>query len=177
MTQVTPHCDCDPIGRFGEQQTFLLEAIMIGQSQAYWLRAVSLWFLLMAAETLQGLWSVKLLTAWLGREVAGDDGVFTGALIFLLIAFVCLDWIPARDAPTLLLVGSTWTALTMAYQLMLGHLVFDRTWSEVAGDFDLFHGRVLPPGLIALLFAPLLAARLRVRTCVPSVQHAAGRKP
>ena len=149
---------------------------MIGQSQAYWLRALGLWFLLMAAETLQGLWCVKVLTVWLPGTKLCDFGVFTGSLIILLIAFVCLDWIPARDAPTLLLVGSTWAVLTIAYELLLGRLAFDRSWNEIAADFDLFHGSLLPLGLIALLFAPLLAARLRGRVGW-STPHAAGRKP
>jgi len=35
---------------------------MIREQQAYWLRAVGLWFLLMVAETLQGLWRMKVLT-------------------------------------------------------------------------------------------------------------------
>jgi len=149
---------------------------MIGQSQAYWLRAVGLWFLLMAAETLQGLWCVKLLTVWLPGTKLCDFGVLTGSLILLLIAFVCLDWIPARDAPTLLLVGSTWTVLTIAYELLLGRLAFDRSWNEIAADFDLVHGSLLPLGLIALLFAPLLAARLRGRIGC-SAPHMAGRRP
>jgi hypothetical protein len=68
-----------------------------------------------------------------------------------------------RDAPTLLLVGSTWAVLTIAYELFLGRLAFDRSWNEIAPDFDLFHGSLLPLGLTALLFAPLLAARLRGR--------------
>jgi hypothetical protein len=149
---------------------------MIGQSQAYWLRALGLWFLLMAAETLQGLWRVKLLTGWLGDEFARDAGVFTGSLILLLIAFVCLDWIQARDRSTQLLVGSTWVALTIAYDVALGRLAFDRSWSEIAAGFDLFHGRLLPFGLAFLLFAPLLAARLRGRIGRP-VPHAVSRTP
>ena len=149
---------------------------MIGQSHAYWFRALGLWFLLMAAETLQGLWYVKLLTVWLPGTKLCDVGVFTGSLIILLIVFVCLDWIPARDAPTLLLVGSTWAVLTTAYELLLGRLAFDRSWNEIAADFDLIHGSLLPLGLTALLFVPLLAARLRGRIGW-STPHAAGRKP
>ena len=148
---------------------------MIREGQAYWLRAVGLWFLLMAAETLQGLWRVKVLAIWIGDEFARDVGVFTGSLIILLIAFACIDWIPARDAGTLLRVGSTWVVLTIGYELALGRFAFDRPWNEIASDFDLFHGRMLPLGLIFLLFAPLLAAWLRVRIGT-AARHAAGRQ-
>ena len=57
---------------------------MMRESHAYWLRAVGLWLLLMAAETLQGLWRVKVLGLWIGDEFAWDVGVFTGSLIILL---------------------------------------------------------------------------------------------
>jgi hypothetical protein len=136
---------------------------MVRESAAYWLRAVGLWSLLMAAETLQGLWRVKVLAVWIGDEFARDVAVFTGSLIILLIAFVCIDWIPAHDARTLLRVGATWVVLTIGYELALGRFAFDRSWSEIASDFDLFHGRLLPLGLLFLFFAPVLAAWLRGR--------------
>jgi hypothetical protein len=136
---------------------------MIRESQAYWLRAVGLWFLLVAAETLQGLWRVKVLAIWIGDAFARDVGVFTGSLIILLITLPCIDWIPAHDARTLLRVGATWVVFTIGYELALGRLAFDRSWSEIASDFDLVHGRLLPLGLLFLLFAPLLATWLRGR--------------
>ena len=145
---------------------------MIRENEAYWLRAIGLWLLLMAAETLQGLWRVKVLTVWIGDEFAKDVGVFTGSLIILLITFACIGWIPARRARTLLLVGWTWVVLTVGYELALGRFVFDRSWSELASDFDLFRGRLLPLGLLFLLFSPLLAARLRGRIGTPA-RHAA----
>jgi len=146
---------------------------MIRESQAYWLRAVGLWLLLMAAETLHGLWRVKVLAVWIGYEFASDVAVFAGSLIILLITFACIDWIPARDTRTLLLVGSTWVVLTIGYELALGRIAFDRSWSEIASDFDLFHGRLLPLGLLFLLFSPLLAAWLRGRVGT-AVRHAVG---
>jgi hypothetical protein len=136
---------------------------MVRESEAYWLRAVNLWSLLMAAETLQGLWRVKVLALWIGDEFARDVAVFTGSLIILLIAFVCIDWIPAHDARTLLRVGATWVVLTIGYELALGRFAFDRSWSEIASDFDLFRGRLLPLGLLFLFFAPVLAAWLHGR--------------
>ena len=148
---------------------------MIRENQAYWLRAVGLWFLLMAAETLQGLWRVKVLALWMGDEFARDVVVFTGSLIILLITFACIDWIPARDTRTLLLVGSTWMVLTIGYEMALGRIAFDRSWSEIASDFDLFQGKLLPLGLVFLLFAPLLTAWLRGRIGT-AARHAAGRQ-
>ena len=134
---------------------------MLTERSAYWLRAVGLWFLLMMAETLHGLWRAKVLAVWIGEVAARDVSVFTGSLIILLITFACIGWIPSRNTRTLLLVGVTWVFLTIGFEVVLGRLAFGRSWSDVASDFDLFHGRLLPLGLLFLLFAPLIAARWR----------------
>lgn len=133
---------------------------MMRERQAYWLRAVGLWLMLMAAETLHGLWRVKVLAIWLGDEFARDVAVFTGSLIILLITFACIGLIPARDVRTLLLVGASWVALTIGYEVALGRFAFDRSWSDIATDFDFSRGRLFPLGLLLLLLSPLIAARL-----------------
>jgi hypothetical protein len=76
------------------------------ESISYWFRALALWFVLMTAETLHGLWRVKFLAVWIGDDAARDVSVFTGSLVIALIAWACIGWIPARNAQTLLLVGS-----------------------------------------------------------------------
>ena len=53
---------------------------MSWESRSYWLRAVGLWFLLMLAETIHGLWRVKVLALWIGDAAARDVSVFTGSL-------------------------------------------------------------------------------------------------
>ena len=147
---------------------------MVREREAYWFRAVGLWVLLMAAETVQGLWRAKVLAIWLGDEFARDVGVFTGSLIILLIVFACIGWISARDPKDLLMIGATWVALTIGYEAVLGRIAFARAWSEIAADFDVTQGRLLPFGLLVLLFAPLLAARVRGRVRI-AAGHAAGR--
>ena len=85
MTRVTRLGDVPPTQPFtGKRRSWLLKGCAIfRESQAYWLRAVGLWALLMAAETLQGLWRVKVLAVWIGDEFARDVGVFTGSLVAL----------------------------------------------------------------------------------------------
>ena len=133
---------------------------MSRENRSYWLRAVALWFLLMVAETLHGLWRAKVLATWIGDAAARDVSVFTGSFVILLITFACIGWIPARSARTLVLVGFTWVVLTIAYELALGRFAFHRSWGEIMSDFDLPHGRLLPVGLLFLMFSPLLAVRV-----------------
>jgi hypothetical protein len=140
------------------------------ENRAYWFRAVGLWFLLMIAESLHGAWRAKVLSLWIGDAAARDVSVFTGSLVILLITFACIGWIAARRTRTLLLVGLTWVVLTIGYELVLGRFVFHHSWAEIGSDFDLSHGRLFPIGLLFVMFAPLLAARLRGRTGKPAPQ-------
>ena len=114
-------------------------------------------------KTLLGLWRVRVLSERLGAEVTRDVGVFTGSLVVLLITFVCVDWMPAREVRTLLAIGATWVALICGYEVAMGRLVFQFSWNEVVAEFNPLQGRLLSLGLAFLLFAPLLAARLRAR--------------
>ena len=148
---------------------------MMSENRTYWFRAIALWFLLMMAETLHGLWRARVLAVWIGDAAARDVSVFTGSLVILLVTWACIGWIPARSARTLLLLGFTWVVLTIAYELGLGRLVFHQTWTEIASDFDLLHGRLPPIGLLFLMFSPLLAALLRGRVACPA-REAIGRR-
>ena len=133
---------------------------MYRENRAYWWRAIGLWFVLMAAETLNGLWRAKVLALWIGDAAARNVSVFTGSIVILLITFACIGWIPAQRVRTLLLIGMCWVLLTIAYEFTLGYFAFHRPLGDIASDFDLWHGRLLPIGLAVLLFAPLFAARV-----------------
>jgi hypothetical protein len=133
-----------------------------------WSRAVALWVFLMTAETLHGLWRMKVLAIWIGDAAARNVGVFTGSFVILVITCACIGWIPARSARTLLFVGFTWVLLTIGYELALGRFVFGRSWTEIAAEFDVPHGRLFPMGLLFLMFSPLLAAALRGRIASPT---------
>lgn len=141
------------------------------ENRAYWWRAIGLWFVLMAAETLNGLWRAKVLAPWIGDAAARDVSVFTGSIVILLITFAAIGWIPAHSVRTLLLIGATWVLLSVAYEFALGYLVFHRPLADIASDFDLFQGRLLPIGLLVLLLAPLLAARVLRATPSSSASH------
>jgi hypothetical protein len=141
---------------------------MSWESRSYWLRAVGLWFFLMLAETLHGLWRVKVLDLWTGDAAARDISVFTGSLVILLITLACIGLIAARSARTLVLVGFTWMVLTIAYELALARFVFHLSWAEIASDFNLSQGSLLPIGLLFLMFSSLLATRLRRQLTEPA---------
>jgi hypothetical protein len=125
------------------------------------LRAFALWLLLMTAEFVHGVWRAKVLALWLGDFPARQVCVFTGSLLILLLTYVCIPWIPARETRTLLGVGLGWAVLTLLFEVCFGYFVLHRPCEDLASDFDMGHGGMFPIGLAVLTLSPVIAARWR----------------
>ena len=126
-----------------------------------WAKSLALWLLLMSVETVHGLWREKVLSIWLGDFAARQVCVFTGSLLILFVTYVCIPWIPARKAKTLFAIGVAWLGLTIAFEFAVGHFALQRSWEDIASDFNPSEGHMFPIGLAILTFTPLIAAGLR----------------
>ena len=51
--------------------------------------------------------------------------------------------------------------LTMAFEIMFGRFFVGLTWERIAADYNVLNGGLMPLGLLLLLFAPMIAGRLR----------------
>ena len=116
---------------------------------------------LIFAETLHGVARGALLAPYVGDLRARQIGVFTGSIIFFVIALASVRWIRATRTPQLLGVGVLWLILTIAFEVSFGRLVLGYSWKRVASDYDLSKGGLLPLGLAALVTSPYAAGRMR----------------
>ena len=125
------------------------------------LRACILGVLIMAAEVLQGILRVRFLNRRVGDRRARQIGVFTGSAIILVITWFCLPWVGAAGTPELLAVGVLWLLLMLGLDVGFGRLVFRASWDRIVAEFDLRRGGLLGLGMLLLLTAPLLIAKVR----------------
>ena len=51
--------------------------------------------------------------------------------------------------------------LTVTFEVGLGHWAFGYSWAQIAADYNLFQGRLMAIGSVLLLFAPLIATKIR----------------
>jgi len=124
-------------------------------------RALLVWLVLIAAETVHGILRAVALVPLVGEFRSNQIGVFTGSAIILVIAYLTIRWIGATQRSELLTVGAIWLALTVAFEVLFGRFVVGLSWERIAADFDLPRGGLMPLGLLLLLFAPMIAGRLR----------------
>jgi hypothetical protein len=126
-----------------------------------WVRALVVWMLLMGAETLHGALRILVLAPRIGELRARQIGALTGSLLIFLICLATFRWLRAQSARALLGIGALWVVLTVLFEIVLGRLVFHFDWDRILADYDLRRGGLMGIGLVALLFIPVLVARLR----------------
>ncbi len=127
----------------------------------YLLRGFVVWLVIIVAESLHGtareLWLKPLVGDFRARQIA----FFSGMALILLVALLFVRWLRAESQRQLLHVGLLWALLTLVFEFALGLIVLGYSWRRMGEDYNLARGGLMGLGVIWLLFAPLLAARLR----------------
>jgi len=124
-------------------------------------RYLAAWLLIICVEMLHGVLRALFLVPWVGDSRSRQIGVFSGSALIVFIAYLLASWVGARSRKELLAAGLTWLVLTVAFELIVGHYVFLRSWQSLGEDYDLARGGLMPLGLVVLTLAPLAAARMR----------------
>ena len=123
-------------------------------------RAVLVWLLMMAIETIHGVLRNLFLAPLVGDLRARQIGVFIGAALILSIAVLLIGWIRPNSVRSLLGIGAMWLALTLAFEFGLGRAL-GRPWDAMLADYDLTRGGLLSIGMVVLALSPWIAAHFR----------------
>lgn len=127
----------------------------------YLWRGLAVWLVIILAESIHGTARVLLLQPRVGDIRARQIAFFTGMALILTIALLFIRWIRARDARQLLHVGLLWMAMTLLFEISLGRFALGYSWDRILSDYNLPKGGLMGFGLLFLVIAPRLAARLR----------------
>lgn len=123
-------------------------------------RGLLVWFLIMAAETLNGTLREIFLVPRMGAEMASRVGWPFGLLIVIGVATLCARWVGLRDTRRLLLLGALWAVLAVAFEVFIGWLRgYDG--AAILRDLNPFAGGLVPYSALVMFLAPLIAARIR----------------
>jgi hypothetical protein len=104
-----------------------------------------------------GFARAAILVPWLGDHRARQVSTATAVAIVAAAAWLLVRAFPGRTG--WLRVGLLWTALTLAFEFLLGRYVSGLSWSELAADYDVTRGRLWPLVPLATLLAPSWWAR------------------
>ncbi len=123
-------------------------------------RALLVWLLMMAAETVHGVLRNRFLVPIVGDLRARQIGVLIGSALILGVAILLIGWIRPSSERSLLAIGALWLALTLAFEFGLGRAI-GRSWNAMFADYDLSRGGLLSIGMVVLALSPWVAARIR----------------
>ena len=125
------------------------------------LKSIAIWLIFITIESLSGTIRTLWLVPLFGDLRAHQLSFITGSLLILTIATISIRWIEATSLAQLISVGVLWMLLTVTFEVVLGRWAFGYSWAQIAADYNLFQGRLTAIGLVLLLFAPLIATKIR----------------
>lgn len=124
-------------------------------------RALAVWFAILLLANLNGAVRQAWLIAPLGEVAGRAVSTVLLSILILLVTWLTIRWIGPTTAGDALRVGSIWLALTLAFEFLVGHFVFGKSWAALLEDYDVTRGRIWVLALLVALLAPLWTARLR----------------
>lgn len=125
------------------------------------LRSLVVWTVIILAESIHGTARALFLQPYVGDLQARQIGVITGSIIIFVIVFALIRWVGARTVSQLLRIGCLWVVLTLAFEIGLGRLVMGYSWERIISDYNIVQGGLLSIGMVVLLFAPVVSAKMR----------------
>jgi hypothetical protein len=120
-------------------------------------RAVAIWAGLLVIAVANGALRDVLIVPRLGPQAGHVISTLVLSAVIVVVAFVSIRWIAPPDRAGALRVGGLWMVLTLAFELLAGHWLFGKSWSDLFADYDLAAGRVWILVLVATLLAPAWA--------------------
>jgi hypothetical protein len=121
-------------------------------------RALLVWLLMMAVETIHGVLRNRFLVPVIGAVGASQIGVLIGSALILGIAILTIGWIHPASERALLTIGAVWLVLALAFEFGVGHAL-GRSWAALFADYDLSRGGLLSIGMVVLALSPWIAAQ------------------
>jgi len=123
-------------------------------------RALLVWLLMMAIETVHGVLRNRFLVPLIGDVGSRQIGVLIGSALILGVAILTIGWIHPTSERSLLVIGALWLVLTLAFEFGLGRAL-GRPWATMLVDYDLSRGGLLSIGMVVLALTPWIAAHIR----------------
>lgn len=125
------------------------------------LKSILVWLVFIFAESLNGTARIFWLIPLLGDRLAHQISFAIGSLLIVTIATLFIGWLEASKFIQLLSIGLAWLLLTVLFEIALGRFVLAYSWEQIAADYNLLQGGLMPIGLVLLVLSPFIATKIR----------------
>jgi hypothetical protein len=116
------------------------------------------WLLIMAAESVSGIFRRLFVEPLLGDMPSRQTGVLLGSAFIVLITVLNIRSMELVSPGQQLKAGGLWVVLTLVFELGLG-LLTGASWERMLSDYDPRQGGLMIFGLLFMLFSPFLISK------------------
>jgi hypothetical protein len=125
------------------------------------LKAMMLWFVIVVAAILNGIFREKVLVPAIGANIALPlSGTLLAALVFL-VTLTLISFFESTEPNVYIWVGLFWVLLTLSFEFLFGHYVAGKSWQEIMNVLNIKKGDLFLLVLIVTAISPWLAAKVR----------------
>lgn len=124
-------------------------------------KVLLIWLAMVAVAILNAGVRNTFITPRLGGQAGHLIGTATGCAAFMLLIWLTLPWIHPASRRDLVMTGSLWLVLTVAFEFLAGHYLFGNSWGRLFADYNVLRGRVWVAVLLVTFFGPIWMGRLR----------------
>jgi hypothetical protein len=127
----------------------------------YLIKSFLVWLLFIPLAIANGALRDLVLTPALGDTLGRAVSSLTLSLLILGLTLLLVKRLGVDTRAAYLVVGVFWLILTLLFEVSFALLVMGHPMDELLKDYDIFRGRLWLIVLVTMLFAPLLASKMR----------------
>lgn len=127
------------------------------------LKPVAAWLLILVLAMLNGIFRETMLLPNLSKPVAFFLSGLLLSFFIIIVAVALARWLELGTPARCIYVGLLWLSLTLIFEFGFGGMMQGKSWAEMLEAYTFKDGNIWPVVLMVTLFAPLVAARIRLR--------------
>lgn len=124
-------------------------------------RAALAWLGILLLAIINGALRQGVLIPRFGEQIGHILSTLLLSALVIAAAWVLVPWIGPPTSRDAWIVGLLWLVLTLAFEFLGGHYLFNAPWERLLVDYNLAQGRIWVLVLICTLVAPALVHGLR----------------
>ena len=123
-------------------------------------RGLVVWVVIIIVEIAHGMVRQIVLEPWIGDLRARQVSILLGSTLIIAITFIFVRWLKGSSVFDFVLIGILWVGMTVGFEIVLGRFALNLSWERIASDYNMAAGGLMPLGLLVMLAAPLMIAKL-----------------
>ena len=91
---------------------------------------------------LNGAFRETVLTPRFAVHIGHILNTISLCVLIFLITWLTIGWLRPTTMGSAIAIGALWLALTVAFEFLVGHYFFHKSWESLLADYNVARGRI-----------------------------------